>query len=131
MPRRIRSAPLDAMGRSEETRMPINSRRVVIGGFVAGVIITISGLLMVPVVGHQMEAVREARNVPPMGSGAMVFFGMWSLVLGVLLVWLYAAVRRGSGIWRGGLIGGRDSVAGRGSDPTGHRIVRWCLLLGR
>lgn len=73
--------------------MAINSARVAIGGLVAGAMIIVSGLLMVPVVGPQMDAVLKARNVPPMGGGAMAFFGTWSLILGVLLVWLYAAVR--------------------------------------
>jgi hypothetical protein len=73
--------------------MAINSKRVVIGGLVAGLLIIASGLLMVPVVGKQMEAALLARNAPPMGGGAMAFFGMMSLVLGVLLVGLYAAVR--------------------------------------
>lgn len=73
--------------------MAINSKRVIIGGLVAGLIINVSGLLMVPMVGKQMTAALMERNVPPMSGGAMAFFGMMSLVLGVLLVWLYAAVR--------------------------------------
>jgi len=73
--------------------MAIHAKRVVLGGITAGLIIISSGLLMVPVVGKQMKAALIERNLPPLSGGAMVFFGMMSFGLGVLLVWLYAAVR--------------------------------------
>jgi hypothetical protein len=73
--------------------MAINVTGVFAGGLVAGLIINISAVLMVPVVGNQMEEALEACNLPPMGGGAMAYFGVMSLVVGVVLVWLYAAVR--------------------------------------
>jgi hypothetical protein len=73
--------------------MAINVSRVLTGGLLAGLIIIASGMLMVPVVGPQMDAALKARNVPPLGGAAMAFVAIWSVVLGVLLVWLYAAVR--------------------------------------
>jgi hypothetical protein len=73
--------------------MAINAKGVLSGGLVAGLVINISAVLMVPVVGNRMEEALEARGLPPMGGGAMAFFGVMSLVLGALLVWLYAAVR--------------------------------------
>jgi hypothetical protein len=73
--------------------MAINVKSVVSSGLVAGLVINLSALPMVPVVGRQMEAALRDRNVPPMGGGAMAYFGAMSLLLGVLLVWLYAAVR--------------------------------------
>lgn len=73
--------------------MAINYRRVVVGGLAAGMIIIVSGMLMVPVVGPQMDAALRARNVPPLSGGAMAWFVAWSLVLGLSLVWLYAAVQ--------------------------------------
>jgi hypothetical protein len=64
----------------------INSRRVLAGGLVAGVI-SLSALAMVPMVGAQMDAVLEARGVPPLGTGAMVYVVVQSLIFGVVLVW--------------------------------------------
>lgn len=73
--------------------MAINTKGVLSGGLTAGLIINVSAVLMVPVVGNEMDTVLASRNLPPMGTGAMVYFAMLSLSLGVLLVWLYAAVR--------------------------------------
>ena len=73
--------------------MTINRRRVLAGGLVAGVIISLSAVAMVPVVGAQMNAVLEARGVPPLGTSAMVYFLVQSFIFGVVLVWLYAAVQ--------------------------------------
>jgi hypothetical protein len=73
--------------------MAINLKRVLGGGLVAGVVIIASAVLMVPAVGDQMDKALEARNLPPMGGGAMAFFALVSLSNGVVLVWLYAAVR--------------------------------------
>ena len=73
--------------------MAINLKGVLTGGLVAGVIINLSGIAMVPLVGKQMEMALIDRNLPPMSGGAMAYFGIMSLVLGVFLVWMYAAVR--------------------------------------
>lgn len=73
--------------------MRINRRRVLGGGLVAGFIISLSALAMVPVVGAQMDAALEARGVPPLGTGAMAYFVVQSFIFGVVLVWLYAAVQ--------------------------------------
>ena len=73
--------------------MAINVKGVLTSGLVAGLIINVSAIFMVPVVGNQMEEALKARNLPPMGAGAMASFGVMSFVLGVVLVWLYAAVR--------------------------------------
>lgn len=74
-------------------QMAINVKGLLTSGLVAGLIINISAIFMVPVVGNQMEEALKARNVPPMGGGAMAYFGVMSLFLGIVLVWLYAAVR--------------------------------------
>jgi len=73
--------------------MPINMKSVLTSGLIAGLIINVSAIVMVPMVGKQMEAALQNRNVPPMGVGAMVYFVLVSLVLGIVLVWQYAAVR--------------------------------------
>lgn len=73
--------------------MGINLQRVWAAGLVAGLIISLSAVSMVPVVGDQMDAALKARGVPPLSTGAMVYFVLQSLLTGVLLVWLYAAVQ--------------------------------------
>jgi hypothetical protein len=73
--------------------MAINVKSVLTSGLVAGLIINFSAIFMVPVAGNQMDEALKARNLPPMAGGAMAYFGVMSLILGVVLVWLYAAVR--------------------------------------
>lgn len=73
--------------------MAINARRVLGGGLAAGLLINLSALLMVPAVGKQMEEALAARGLPPLGAGAAAWVVLLSFVLGVLLVWLYAAVQ--------------------------------------
>jgi hypothetical protein len=35
----------------------------------------------------------QARNLPPVGGGAIAYFVVMCFLLGILMVWLYAAVR--------------------------------------
>jgi hypothetical protein len=72
----------------------INTSRVVIGGLVAGLIINVSEyILNVPLFGAEMDTALKARNLEPVGGGAIAVFVTLSFVLGLLLVWLYAAIR--------------------------------------
>jgi hypothetical protein len=72
----------------------IRMGRVLAGGLVAGLIINISEtILNIPVAGARMEAALQARNLPPVGGGAIAYFVAICFLLGVLLVLLYAAVR--------------------------------------
>jgi hypothetical protein len=74
--------------------MAINTKGVLVGGLVAGLIINVSeSILNVPVLGTQMEAALKARNLPPVGGTAIAFFIIMGFIMGWLLVWLYAAVR--------------------------------------
>ena len=72
----------------------INLKGVVIGGLLAGLIINISeSILNIPVLGAQMEAALRALNLPPVGNGPIVVFLVGGFALGLILVWLYAAIR--------------------------------------
>ena len=74
--------------------MAINTKGVLVGGLVAGLIINVSeSILNVPVLGTQMEAALKARNLPPVGGTAIAFFIIMGFIMGWLLVWLYTAVR--------------------------------------
>ena len=72
----------------------INTRGVVVGGLAAGLIINISEyILNEPVLGAQMAASLTAHNLPPIGGNAIAVFLVLGFVLGLVLVWLYAAIR--------------------------------------
>ena len=72
----------------------IRMGRVIAGGLVAGLIINISeAILNVPVIGSQLEEALKARNLPAIGGGAIGFFVAISFLLGILVVWMYAAMR--------------------------------------
>lgn len=73
--------------------MSIRASRVLWPGLAAGLVINLSAFTMVPVVGGRFDEALAARGLPPLGPGAMAFFALVSLSLGVVLVWLYAAIR--------------------------------------
>jgi hypothetical protein len=72
--------------------MSINMKNVFTSGFVAGIVINISAIGMVPIIGNEMNTVLENRALPPLSSGAMAYFAIMSLILGMFLVWFYAAI---------------------------------------
>lgn len=78
--------------------MAINTSKVVVGGLAAGVVANVIGYLGFGVMlGQRMNA--EAVAVAPalqgrgMSSGAITTNVIASFVVGILLVWLYAAIR--------------------------------------
>ncbi|MBI5066618.1 MAG: DUF1761 domain-containing protein [Deltaproteobacteria bacterium] len=72
--------------------MVIDVKRMLAGGLAAGVLINLSALAMVPAVGEQMEAALRERGIAPLGPAAAAWVVVLSLILGVILVWLYAAI---------------------------------------
>jgi hypothetical protein len=61
---------------------------------VAGLVINISEyILNGPLLGAEMTAAMAERNLPPPAGSAIAVFVLLGFVLGVLLVWLYAAIR--------------------------------------
>jgi hypothetical protein len=68
--------------------------RVLVGGLVAGLIINIGEtILNVPLAGAALEAALKARNLPPVGGSAIAYFVVMCFLLGILMIWTYAAVR--------------------------------------
>jgi apolipoprotein N-acyltransferase len=68
--------------------------RVLSGGLVAGLIINVGeSILNVPLAGEELAQALAARNLPPVGGGAIAYFVVMCFLLGILMVWLYAAVR--------------------------------------
>jgi hypothetical protein len=78
--------------------MAINTSKVITGGIVAGIIMNLSGFVVQGMLlGKRMEA--EMLAVAPslqgkgMGSGAMAGRILTQFAIGILLAWLYAAMR--------------------------------------
>jgi len=72
----------------------INLGRVLIGGLVAGLIINISEFILNGVLlAEEMNAAMAALNKPPIDDSMIVWFVLFGFGLGVMLVWVYAAMR--------------------------------------
>jgi hypothetical protein len=72
----------------------INSGRVILGGLLAGLVVNIGeSILNLVVIGADMEATLKARNLPPVEGGAIGAFVVLAFALGIVTVWLYAAIR--------------------------------------
>ena len=70
--------------------------RVVIGGVVAGVVLFFTEFVLHGVIlsaGWRSAMATLGRNSEEKMSGAMMIYALWSLVIGIALVWFYAAVR--------------------------------------
>ncbi len=72
----------------------INFAKVVLGGLLAGLILNIGDyLLHVPVMGAQWKAAMAAYGMPEPGTTAIVWFMIMDFIVGIAMVWLYAAIR--------------------------------------
>jgi hypothetical protein len=72
----------------------INIGRVLLGGLLAGVIVNVGEtILNVAVAGPAMAAALAARNLPPVGGSAIGGFVFITFLVGIITVWLYAAIR--------------------------------------
>ena len=72
----------------------INPVGVLKGGLAAGLIMTVSQFVLnVPIAGAQMDTEFAARNLPPVAGHQVAVFIALTMALGVLTVWLYAAIR--------------------------------------
>lgn len=72
----------------------INTTRVLIGGLIGGLVINIGeALLNAVVLADEMEALNARFNLPPMGGGTLALFVVMCFLLGILTIWMYAAIR--------------------------------------
>ena len=71
----------------------VNLGRVILGGLLAGLIVNISEFVLnTIVIGADMEAARKALN-RPMNNQMIAWFVIAGFALGIVTVWLYAAIR--------------------------------------
>ena len=72
----------------------INSGRVVLGGLLAAVIVFVSTAARVLVVREQIVGFIENHGLQGIGqTEGIAFLAVYSAALGILIVWLYAALR--------------------------------------
>jgi hypothetical protein len=73
----------------------INLGRVVLGGLLAGVVLNVfEFVLYEPILGEQWRAAMESLGrTMPTGAGTIIGYVIWSFLLGIALVWFYAAMR--------------------------------------
>jgi hypothetical protein len=73
----------------------MNYKRIIGGGLVAGVFIAAAeSLLSVLFISHRFEAELGALGIKlQMTPASGIFFSLWGPILGIVSVWLYAAVR--------------------------------------
>ena len=72
----------------------INFGRVIAGGLLAGLIINVGEFVLNGLIlDKDWEEAMRVLGKPPIGSSAIVIFLALGFVLGILMVWLYAAIR--------------------------------------
>lgn len=69
----------------------INWRRVILGGALAAVVTNVIEGLLTVVMREQFEAAMKNMKAP--AGGVMAAHLLWSLVIAVATIWLYAAIR--------------------------------------
>ncbi len=82
------------MRRTERPMGKINYGRVLLGGLVAGVIINIGEFILNEVfLKADWEEAMKVLNRPSMGGNAIVILTALCMLLGIFLIWVYAAIR--------------------------------------
>jgi hypothetical protein len=72
----------------------INTRRVLMGGLLAGLIINICEFVLnTMVLGADMTAGMAKLGLPMIGNQAIAVFVTFGFLEGIIMVWLYAAIR--------------------------------------
>ncbi len=72
----------------------INTGRVVWGGLLAGLVIFASTAVRILALREQITGFIENHGLQGLGQTAgIAFFAVYSVALGILMVWLYAAIR--------------------------------------
>ena len=72
----------------------INFAKVILGGLLAGVLLNIGDFLLhEPVMGAEWKAVLEKQGVAEPGGGTITYFVIMDFIIGIAIVWLYAAIR--------------------------------------
>lgn len=72
----------------------INIGRVALGGLLAGVVLNIGEFVLnVALLEEQWKAAMESLNLAQVGDVAIVWYNVWGFLMGIAIVWTYAAMR--------------------------------------
>src|SRR5213080_4306504 len=72
----------------------LNWGRVILGGLLAGLVLNVVDFVYYGMVMKQdMAAAMQALGKPPIPDSMIWVFAVWDFVMGIGLVWLYAAIR--------------------------------------
>lgn len=72
----------------------INMGRVMLGGLLAGLVINVGEFVLnMPILGSLWNEAMKALNRPPMDAELPIFFILLCFALGLLTVYIYAAIR--------------------------------------
>jgi hypothetical protein len=75
-------------------RVNVNVGRVIVGGLLAGLLINISEFVLNTfVIAQDMEAAMKRMGLPAMDNSQIPAFVVLGFLLGIVTVWLYAAIR--------------------------------------
>lgn len=121
----------------------INVVRVLVGGLVAGLVINVSEFILnMVVLGADMSTAMARLNLPPVGGLAICAFVTLGFVLGIMTVWLYAAIRprygagprtalcAGSAVWFLAYVYGSVGLVAIGVFPAGMMTIALVWGLG-
>jgi len=72
----------------------INVGRVILGGLLAGLIINVAeSILNMAIMAESWELAMRELNVPPVSGGTIAVYMVAGFLLGIVAVWIYAAIR--------------------------------------
>ncbi|UCC81991.1 MAG: hypothetical protein JSW46_13415 [Gemmatimonadota bacterium] len=72
----------------------INVVRVILGGLLAGLVINISeSILNMFVIADSMELAMRELNMAPVGGSTIAVYTVIGFLLGIVTIWIYAAIR--------------------------------------
>lgn len=72
----------------------INVGRVILGGLLAGLVMTVSEyVLNTYVTADETSAIMQRLGLPQIGTEQIIGFVVLTFVVGIVLIWLYAAIR--------------------------------------
>jgi len=72
----------------------INIKMVLLGGLLAGLVLNIGEFILnVLIIGDAWMEWAKSMNLPEMDGNEIIFYVIWSFLVGIALVWLHAAIR--------------------------------------
>jgi len=72
----------------------VNSIRVIISGLAAGLVINIGEFILnEPILGKGWKALAAKYQLPEPGGSIIAYYVLMAFIMGIVLIWIYAAIR--------------------------------------